>query len=107
MKTNETTTANRIYYTTESGGIWEAHFQPLNPKTGRPWQASRGITLTRDCYQLSNWKTGTSTEIIIGNFPAFEVWVKVGGGMTGAYRGYSTEALALVAIAAEKEKSGK
>ena len=107
MKTNETTTANRIYYITESSGIWEAHFQPLNPKTGKPWQASRRIQGTHDCYRLGNWNTRTSTEIIIGKLPAFEVWTKVGAGMTSAHTGYSSEALALAAIAAEKERSGK
>lgn len=91
----------------ECDGIWSAHFQPLNPKTGKPWQASRRIVAAHDCYRLSNWKTGARTEIIMGTLPEFDVWTKVCGGMTSAHSGYSTEAIAIAAIAAEKERSGK
>jgi len=42
-KTNETRTATREYYVIFSWGAWHPHFRPINPKTGKPWQASRGI----------------------------------------------------------------
>lgn len=66
-KTNETRTANREYYVVFCWGKWHPHFRPINAKTGKPWQASRGIA-PYIC---------------------------------------ETEAEAVAAIAAEKERSGK
>lgn len=106
MIKNETRTASRRYGTTEYAGLWRACYQPLNPKTGQPWQAWRIIS-GHDCYRLDNWKTGASTGIIPGKLPLSEVWTKVDGGMTGANTGFSSEALALAAIAGEKARSGK
>lgn len=103
---NLTKTASRIYYTLkDSFGVFHAYFRPLNPKTGKPWQASRGITKGRDCYILWNYSTKKNTGVIIGSLPAWEDWKDLGWNAAGA--GYSTEALALAAIEAEKAKSGK
>jgi hypothetical protein len=65
---DETKTATRVYFVIRSWGKYHAHYQPLNPKTGERWQASR---------RLSPWE------------------------------GLATEAEAVAAIAAQKEKSGK
>jgi hypothetical protein len=105
MKTNETRTASRIYYTAKRQSLWLAEFQPLNPKTGQPWQASRNIK-GHDAYQLAflNSKEPSMTQVIVGRVPAFEVW-------SNTYKcvitGFSAESLALAAIAAEKARSGK
>jgi len=105
MKTNETRTASRIYYTTKRQSLWIAEFQPLSPKTGQPWQASRYIK-GHNAYQLAFWSEDEPriTEVLFGAVPAFEVWsLKYNTVITG----FSTEALALSAIAAEKARSGK
>ena len=105
MRDNETRTATRIYYTTSSAnGLWRAHFQPLNPKTGHPWQAARDITKSWDAYVLWNHQTVVSSGIIFGRMP--KDWSQ-NGVYTSGSSGYSTEALALAAIAEEKRKSGK
>ena len=49
---DETKTATRVYFVIRSWGKYHAHYQPLNPKTGEPWQASR---------RLSPWE-GLATE---------------------------------------------
>ena len=101
------TTATRVYKVYQSSNlVWKASYQPINPKTGKAWQASRRI-MSGNCYVLNNYYTGETTGVVIGNLPAFEVWTKVGKGMTGADTGYSTEALALAAVEAEKASSGK
>ncbi len=105
MKTNESRTAARIYFTYKRHGLWIAEFQPLNPKTGQPWQASRTIK-GHDAYQLALWTTREQriTDIIVGPVPDFEVWKK---DYNSLLTGFSTEVLALAAIAAEKSRSGK
>jgi len=105
MKTNETRTASRIYFTLKHGNLWVANFQPLNPKTGHPWQASRSIK-GHDAYQLALWCSHkpVRTEVIIGPVPPFKVWSL---DYSTVLTGFSTEALALAAIAAEKARSGK
>jgi hypothetical protein len=105
MKTNETRTAARIYYTAKRQSLWIAEFQPLNPKTGQPWQASRSIK-GHNAYQLAFWCVDEQriTEVLFGAVPAFEVWSKT---YNTVITGFSTEALALAAIATEKARSGK
>lgn len=44
-RTNETTTASRVYFIVRAWGKWHPYYQPLNPKTGKPWQASRKLSL--------------------------------------------------------------
>jgi hypothetical protein len=44
-RTNETKTASRVYFVIRSWGKWYPYYQPLNPKTGNPWQASRRLSL--------------------------------------------------------------
>ena len=84
----------RVYYVSgEEGGLWYAEYQPRNPQTGAPWQARRGITEGWDAYQLSNWKIGHTTEILLGTPPAD--WTKE---YTGCRRGFSTRDMALVAV---------
>ncbi len=107
MKTNYSETEKRAYWTSEDSGIWHAHYQPLNPKTKTPWQASRRITAGHDCYRVGNWNTKDYTAILSGELPPFEVWTRINAGMNYANAGFSSEALALAAIAAEKEGSGK
>jgi len=37
------TTEKRQYFTIRSFGVWMAYYQPMNPKTGKSWQATRMI----------------------------------------------------------------
>lgn len=107
IRTNETKTEKRIYYTvfSNSSGQWHAFYQPLNPKTGNPWQACRRIIKGQDCYSLFNWRrTLAKTELRFGPSPDFAVWSKE---WTSCSRGFSTEGLALSAIVWEKFISGK
>ena len=83
--------------------MWLASFRPINPRTGKPWQAFRSIG-GHDCYRLSNYNTNRETPILSGPLPPFEVWTKVGDGMNSASTGFSSEAKALAAIAAEKAR---
>ena len=103
MKSNESRSERRVYWVSDSSiGLWAAYYRPINRKTGQPWQAPRSIG-GHDCYRLSNYNTHADSGIIMGKLPHFDVWTKVGGGMTSACTGFSSEALALAAIAAAKE----
>lgn len=102
---NQTDTTGRIYWTAVWDNLWFAYWQPKNPKTGQPWQAVRSICKGKDAYQLSNHRTSTVQAPVIGPAPAFELWAAMGA--TGLTRGFSSEALALAAIADEKRRSGK
>lgn len=93
-KLHVTFTDKRVYWVTESNGLWHAHFQPLRPGTKTPWQASRGIPTGWDCYRLHNYRTGKYL-LNMGVAPTFEDWSK---DWTSLQRGFSTEALALAAI---------
>lgn len=108
MKTNETTTASRIYFTTKTCNLWHAEFQPINPKTGKPWQASRYITRGRDAYELWNYETKATTgAVVCGSGKIPKDYFSQRGDMNGGRTGFSTEQKALDAIAKEKETSGK
>jgi hypothetical protein len=98
-------TAKREYFTDENSGMFFALYIPLNPKTNEPWQASREIRTGHDCYLLSDWTTGKTSGVIIGNAPEFLDWVKLG--YRQCVTGFSTEHLAIEAIKAEQKKSGK
>jgi hypothetical protein len=100
-------TATRIYWVSQSEEIWQARFQPLNPKTGKPWQASRRIKVGHDCWRAGNWKLRTQTAMQSGPLPKFEVWTQFEGGQTGADSGFSSEELAWAAVEREQLKSGK
>ena len=104
MKTNTTTTTSRIYWTEENDGIWSAYFQPLNPKTGLPWQAYRILRKGWTVWRGYNWKKQTKGEIQTGTPPEFDIWVKE---WTSIGAGFRSEGEALAAISAEMAKSGK
>lgn len=101
-KPNETRTDKRIYFTTLHSGLYGASFQPINQKTGEPWQAFRNIK-GWDAYRLHSWETKEDSGVIIGNPPA-STWGE-NGRWTSLSRGFSSEALALAAIENEKRKS--
>jgi len=103
MKSNEIFTQFRKYYTLKHDELsfWIAEFRPLNPKTGVPWQASRGLTKGHDCHV---WHTATGSEVRPGK--PNEGWHRHPGAR-GYRMGFSSEALALAAIEEEKRKSGK
>ena len=112
MKENITETETRLYYTFKMtdacGGLWKAEYQPKNPKTGKPWQAARGITRGYNAWagssRDSSWIV-TNYERHLGNPPASEVWSKTY--TNGISRGFNTEADAIAAIVEEKQRSGK
>lgn len=99
---NLTNTKTRIYFTScNSAGLFHAYYQPINQKTGKPWQASRYITKGQDAHWLYNYR---NEESIISNGPLPSDWYKSGEWTNGA-EGFSTEALALSAIEAEKSRT--
>jgi hypothetical protein len=102
MKENQTQTAKRVYYTVNQDGIWNAYYQPLNPATRTPWQASQRIMRGHDCHRLGNREV--TTGIVSGPAPAD--WLERGE-FTRCLCGFSSEALALAAIADEKARSKK
>jgi hypothetical protein len=91
------TTAKRIYWVNQDGftGLFHAAFQPINQKTGKPWQAMHRIN-GADAYELHNTETKESTGVVVGKLPAFSdpIWQKLGSGDTG----FSTAALAIAAM---------
>ncbi len=101
-------TSGRLYWTREcTPGIWTAHYQPLNPRTGKPWQASREITAGWDCWRGFKYRSGAPTmvgEIVHGQVPAFEAWSAT---WTSLRAGYTSEELAERAIKQEIARSGK
>jgi hypothetical protein len=103
MIVNESRSERRIYQLSVRRGLYDANYRPINPKTGKPWQAWRSIP-GRDCYRLFNYGTGAETGIILGKLPPFEVWTKVDGGMNSATTGFSSEVVAQAAIDAAKAR---
>lgn len=99
---NLTNTKTRIYFTScNSTSLFHAYYQPINQKTGEPWQASRYITKGQDAHWLHDSRAEVS---VIGSGPLPSDWWK-SGEWTNAAEGFSTEALALAAIEAEKART--
>jgi len=94
------TSPRHAYYIFTRCGFFYAEFQPINQKTGKPWQALRSITTGADRCVLNNWDTKAECILEQGNVPAD--WQKFNGGAyTGANGGlFSTRQLALAAIEA-------
>ena len=40
-----TATARHAYFAVYHWGVWRAFSQPINPRTGKPWQARRSIKI--------------------------------------------------------------
>jgi hypothetical protein len=86
----------RYYYTVHHGCSHTAYYQPVNAKTGRPWQASRHITRGIS-HQLIR-KDGTSTGYRPGDAP--EGW-HLNGEFKAARYTYASEAEAVAAVQAD------
>ena len=107
MRKNITQTKNRVYWTDETkAGFFSARYQPINPKTGKVWQAWRAIT--PDGYILVD-KSGNATPFIAGKCPnsVDELNAVAGFVVHWAFSGFESEQSALAAIEAEKAKNGK
>lgn len=79
----------RIYYvkshTTRTGEVlFYAEFQPVNPKTGKPWQATRRVPATGlpgECHYLAKNTTGEGV-VRDGPFP-WKDWLEGGRWTSG------------------------
>jgi hypothetical protein len=101
METKHVTieTAKRVYFTGSVNGLFVGYYRPRNPKTGKPWQASRYVGGSAyNAYRLSNHRTGASTPPISGVLA--DDWHK-SGEWTFANSGFMTIDDALAAIDTE------
>jgi len=98
-------TSKREYVTATQLGIWTSSYRPINPETGFAWQASRSITKGHDCYVLTNWRTGETSGAVMGAAPSISEWSAQG--MESCISGFSTEAMALEAIAKDRSRTEK
>ena len=105
MKFEKSVTAKigRYYYTVtafalpDASHVYTVQFQPINAKTGRPWQAKRGLVDGANAHYFSNYHTNewvcrpTSKEQPADLFE--------GGRWTSARRVYANREDAFLAIA--------
>lgn len=91
-------TARRAYWVHRCGELWQVSYQPVNAKTGKPWQAQR--TLHAPCLAV-RYKDGR-TVIVKAESPSFKDWGTVYPGYQSAYRGFDTESEALAAMLADE-----
>ncbi len=97
-------TEHRQYAISADGGMFFARYQPLNRRTGRPWQAGREIYWGHNVWRGGNYKTGVVGPLEKGAPPEFEVWSQV---WTSIRTGFETLADAEAAIREEVKRSGK
>jgi len=88
----QTILTSKREYTIEEAfpGFWLATYRPINQKTGRPWQAERGVP-GFNCYLATNRKTGLC-EVIAG------APVECNRGVSGVWPGYASEHDAINAV---------
>lgn len=98
------TTEKRSYTAWVLRGVWKVSYQPINPKTGYPWQAERYMTAGQNVWIGVNHKTETQSEIFPGKPPEFEIWSKE---WTGLFTGFASKADALAAIEKDIAKTAK
>lgn len=101
----EAKTASRVYYVYNEGGLYTAHFKPVNPKTGRTWQAMRHLD-GGDAYQVGKYypNNGGPHPVIIGTRPTYEE--NKAAGYDWCAVGFSTRELAVALCEAHRVKAG-
>jgi hypothetical protein len=92
------TTASHAYYVFPCGDLFRVEFQPINKKTGAPWQALRSLKVGADRCLLTHREANSERLLEQANVPAD--WMTFEGGRyTGAMGGlFSTRDLTLAAI---------
>jgi hypothetical protein len=98
----QTETPRRVLWITHNTkhDVFEARYQPRNPKTGKPWQASRSIS-GRDVHVLFNGQ-----DFIVRRGPApwsgqAELAWTDGGRWKQGYEAFSSYEVALAALQKE------
>jgi hypothetical protein len=101
------TMPNRLYYVFEKDGLFTAAFQPINKKTGLPWQAQRSLRDGADRCVLQNYKTRERLVLDQGTIP--KDWHKTYGGEYNTACGgfFSTRELAIAAVEAHSAKGSR
>lgn len=104
-------TGTRVYmFGALACGLYSVQYRPINPRTGRVWQAARGIP-GQDAYILGTYKgvpdgePPRTTGIVLGEIP--ENWYLTPDKWTWAQSGFSTFEKADAAARAHAHKSEK
>jgi len=93
----KTQTQKRVLYIVQTQhGVFNAYYQPLNPKTGKPWQAHRSIEAGQDVHVLWN----RDDFVVHANPAPFHSGVNwtENGRWNNGYCAFSTQELALAAL---------
>jgi hypothetical protein len=108
--THTFSTAKRRYEVRQDDwtGMFFANYQPINAKTGKPWQARRYLTQRHNAHVCFCWSKGDGKVV---RQEQFQPGAKPLDGWRGTwdsyYSGFASEQDALLAVQADARKRGE